>query len=110
MAVSQKDIMKTAATQLRELSKEVQLSRDIDEKMVLIKDILLKTAENESVNGTFEKISEYLEKNKDDLIIIQKAVELNKTGELNLGSLSTEAVDIGELDPLTALLVDGYLQ
>lgn len=110
MSINKNDIMKTAASHLRSLSAEVQNYRDMDERRTHVENIMEKLAENMESNEVMSKYAEYMQKDVEELRIIEKALELSKTGELNLGSLSTQAADNGDLDPLTALLVDDYLQ
>jgi len=111
MNINQKDIMKTAASHLRSLSAEVKDYREKEAKRGIVEGILMKTADVEiSPSEFFEKYSSYMEKDLDELKIVEKAIELTKTGEISLGSLSAQPADNGELDPLTALLVDDYLQ
>jgi predicted rRNA methylase YqxC with S4 and FtsJ domains len=107
MSINQKEIMKTAAAQLRLLSEERDSLLEQQEKFELVKDILTKTASYESVEDVFEKMASYLEKEKDELIVIKKAIELHKTGQLSLGIVSSQKLDLEELDPLTSMLIDG---
>ena len=106
MNVDQKEIMKTAASQLRSLVSEVETFREVKQKQEVVEEILQKTAENLSGFETLEQRDDLMEKDLEELKIIDKAVELQKTGELKLGSLSIESADNGELDPLTALLLE----
>lgn len=110
MNIDQKEIMKTAASQLRGLSSEVQQFRENEEKRDLVEGILKKTASAPTVKEFLEKRAEYMDKDLEELKIIDKAVELQKTGELQLGSLSAQSADNGSMDALTAFLVDDYLQ
>ncbi|MBC8549306.1 MAG: hypothetical protein H8D23_06610 [Candidatus Brocadiales bacterium] len=109
MSITQKDIMKTAASHLRNLSAEVQEFRDAEERRGLVEAILEKTASDISGSEVLEKYSEYMERDLEELKIIDKAIELTKTGELNLGSLSTQGADTADMDALTAMLMEDYL-
>lgn len=104
MEVNQKEIMKTAAVQLRGLSTKLKEYVEKEEIAKLAEEIIKKTLGDE----TLLKLAEYKEKNIEELKIIEKAIELHKTGELNLGSLSQDFSDNGELDALTAFLVEDY--
>ena len=106
MSINKNDIMKTAASHLRNLSAEVQEYREMEERRVVVEEILEKTASSISGSEAMEKYAEYLDKDLYELKIISKAIELTKTGELNLGSLSSQAADNESLDPLTAMLMD----
>ena len=108
MSITQNDIMKTAASHLRNLSAEVQEFRDIEERRKFVEAILEKTASDISGSEVLEKYSEYMERDLEELKIIDKAIELTKTGELNLGSLSTQGADNTEMDALTAMLMEDY--
>lgn len=108
MNINQKDIMKTAASHLRSLSAEVQSYREMEEKRKFVENILEKNASYISGAEFIDKFAEYMSKDLDELKIIEKAIELSKTGELRLGSLSTQAADNGGMDPLTAFLVEEY--
>ena len=93
--VDQNEIMKTAASQLRSLSAEVLQYREIEEKRDLAEQIIKKSSFDLSGDEFIEKRAELMDKDLDELIIINKAVELTKTGELNLGSLSSDSADYG---------------
>lgn len=108
MNIDQKDIMKTAASQLRGLSTEVQQFRDEQDKRDMAVQILKKTA-SPSLVEFLDKIAEYMDEDLEDLKIIDKAVELQKTGEFAWGSLSSQGASDGGLDPLTAMLTEDYL-
>lgn len=111
MDIDQKEIMKIAASQLRSLSQEVKIFRETEERRTLVEAILSKTASDWSGQEVLEKQGEFLDKELEELKIIDKAVELQKTGELNLGSLSSQSsVSEDDLDPLTAYLVEDYVQ
>lgn len=106
MKIDRKEIMKTAASQLRSLSSEVQEYRDLEVKRDLAEEIVKKTSDDLTSSEVFEKISELMDKDLEELKIIDKAVELHNTGELNLGSLSPHLGDGEDMDPLTAMLVE----
>ena len=106
MSINKNDIMKTAASHLRNLSAEVQEYRDMEERRGMVEEILEKTASDISGREAMEKYATYMENDLDELKIISKAIELTKTGELNLGSLSSQGADNGDMDPLTAMLLD----
>jgi len=95
--MDQKKLMKTAASQLRSLRAEVLQNREIEKKRELAEEILAKSASFDlSGDDFFEKRTELMDKDLDELIIIDKAVELNKTGEWNLGTISSDSLDFGE--------------
>lgn len=105
MKVDQKEIMKTAAVQLRGLIAKVNKHLEDMEISKLAEDIVKKTIGEEAIS----KLAELRKKDLEELKIISKAIEFQKTGELNLGSLSQESVDKSSLDPLTACLVEDYM-
>jgi hypothetical protein len=110
MHINRNDIMKIAASHLRNLSAEVRAYREKEERRECVERIIRNTASDLSGSDFLDKYAEYMEKDLEELKVIEKALELTKTGELNLGELSAQAADNGELDPLTAFLVEDYLQ
>jgi len=110
MSINQKGIMKTAASHLRNLSNELQKYRSLEQRRDYVERILEKNAEALSGEDILKKYSEYMKKNVEELKILEKAMELAKTGEFSLGTLSTRVADNGGLDPLTSFLVEECLQ
>jgi len=100
--------MKTAAAQLRALLSELEKYQEKEKRAELAQDILTKTSSDISAEDFLIKLSEYSKKSLEELIVIQKAVELHKNGELSLGKLSVNKADSSSLDPLTALLIEEY--
>ncbi len=109
MNINQKDIMKTAASQLRGLSSEVQQFREEQGKREMAVQILKKTASSPSFIEFLDKIAEYMDKDLEDLKIIDKAVELQKTGELGWGSLSSQTMTKSGSNALIDMLTEDYL-
>jgi hypothetical protein len=110
MNINKNDIMKTAASHLRKLGAEVKAYRDLEHKREHVEHILNKLSENLESSEIMGKYAFYMEKSLDELKIVEKALELTKTGELSLGHVSSRVADNGTMDPLTAFLVDDYLQ
>ncbi len=106
--INEKEIMKTAASQLRSLAEEVSVYRETDERRKLAEDIVSKTDIDLSPGEVIDKVAELANKSMHDLIVLEKAIELQKTGEFRLGSISQQVADNGDLDPLTAHLIEGY--
>lgn len=106
MNINKNEIMKTAASQLRKLSAKVKEQEEEIEKESFVRNFLYKIADNFSGEELLDKYAEYMKKDLEELKIMDKALEFSKTGELNLGTLSTQTADNGSMDPLTAMLIE----
>lgn len=108
MDINKNEIMKTAASQLRSLSTELSTYREEGERRKLAESIVSRMDNDLSHAEVIEKVAKLVEKPMDDLVVLDKAMELQKTGEFKLGSISQQGADNGDLDPLTAYLIEEY--
>mgnify|MGYP001201572678 CR=1 FL=1 len=107
-----KEILKTAAAQLRSLKEEVEGYREKEEITKKARHIVIKLAQDNKIVGAeeaFKKMSELSTKSVEDLNVIEKAIELQKTGGHALGKLADEKPDAELFDPLTSMLIEDYI-
>jgi len=106
-----KEILKQAAAQLRSLKEEVENYREHEEVVKKAQHIVIKLAQDNKIIGAedaFKKMSELSTKSVEDLSVIEKAIELQKTGS-SLGTLADEKPDTELFDPLTSMLLEDYI-
>ena len=88
-----KEILKQAAAQLRSLKEEVENYRENEVIEKKARHIIIKLAQSNkitSVEDAFKKMSELSTKSVEDLSVIEKAIELQKNGQM-LGTLADDA-------------------
>lgn len=97
--MNKQEILKESAKLLRSLNHDVEIQK-------LAEEVVRKLLQYEELTGTetLQKIAEFRSKSKEELEVIEKAIELTKSGSLNLGHIS-EQINPAGLDPLTAFLV-----
>lgn len=101
--------MKQAAVAIRSLEQEKKDLERILEIEKVAERLVRKFIEIEELNGeeALQKFSEFREKDLEELAIIEKALELTKTGSFRLGNLSTEVSGAhSDVDSLTAFLLE----
>jgi signal-transduction protein with cAMP-binding, CBS, and nucleotidyltransferase domain len=106
-----KEILKQAAAQLRSLKEEVENYRENEVIEKKARHIIIKLAQSNkitSVEDAFKKMSELSTKSVVDLSVIEKAIELQKNGQM-LGTLADEKPDTELFDPLTSMLLEDYI-
>lgn len=107
--VTRQELMKTAARQLRQLAEEVQRLREKTAQAEYSRNLVQRMVKSGTLpeEDVLEKLSEFEEKSQGELEIIEKAIEMSKSGNLNLGSLSEKTASNTGLDPLTNYLMNG---
>lgn len=108
---SKQELLKTAATQLRSLSKEVSELREKQAQQERAREIIAKMVQKGNISETevLEKLSKLEQQSVEDLKVTEKALEMSKNANFNLGSLG-DKTSVGEesgLDPLTNYLING---
>lgn len=102
-------VYKQAASVIKELNSEV---KELHEKLARYESaerLIRKMSVYEDLSSTemFEKFSEYKEKSEEELQIIEKAMDLIKSGNMALGTLSDHS-EPATMDPLTSYLINSY--
>jgi hypothetical protein len=107
--MNKQEILKTAATSLRALSdriEQLETEKDVFSKAMEITTGLVKNGQL-SPSGALEKLAELQNSSVDDLITLDKAIELTKESEfqVSLGTVADSHSKDGD-DPLTSFLLD----
>lgn len=117
------EMLKQAAEQLKALKNEVEEYRtyqEIEKQAGLIIGKMIENEQFDSPLEVLEKLSELKEKDLDELKVIEKAIELNKSQSHNLNKTAHKKVagnDLGRLsdapsgdgmDNLTSFLLKDY--
>jgi hypothetical protein len=104
--MGKKEVLKEAALTLRSLSKT---NHELIEKLAAderAERLVAKMVDENELSGAeaLQKLSEFKEKSEQELLILEKAFELVKSGSVSLGNLSDRSDEKG-MDPLTAYLL-----